>query len=889
MVGPPERSSHAQLKALFDAVVDLADDHARQAELQRLQAPADLARQVLALVARDRQATALRQPVQAALARWAPVGSELQIGDRIGPWRLTGALGAGGMGQVFAAERDDDLYQQRAAVKVLRGRPDAQLLALLARERQILATLDHPHIARLLDGGSTPAGHPYLVMAYVDGQAIDTWCNRHQADAATRVRLLGQVADALGHAHRHLVVHCDLKPGNVLVTTDGHAVLLDFGIARLLQSGSDASPVALTPGYASPEQVAGAAVTSASDVYSLGRLTQLLLQGQPRPAEWLAIVDRACAVNAEARYGSAAELAADLRRWLLHQPVRALLDRPGQTGYRLRKALRRRWPWVLTAGAVLAGASAFTVGLVHERDRARRAEQQAQQQASTALAVSRFLTGLFQDADPRQARRPDLPAATLLDRGRERMDAELANQPALRSELGLTLGQAYDNLGWPTPAADLYTRSAALAAQAQQPEREADALSRLAVLHSNAGRVAPAEAAAERALQLRQQLHAADSLPVAEALGNLGLVRVAQDRWAEAQGLLARSLEIRRRRLGDDALETATARHNLGFMEQQAGRAEAALAQYVEALRIKQARLGEDHPATLSTMANVTVLMNSLQRNSEAQQMAERLVHLTRQVHGVDSEYHANALQEWAASLHDGGRLAAARQRYEEALRLLQARGSALHQARLHNNLAFVLSDLGLDDQALAHWRTSLQLRRQAAAAPLAIARVEHNLARALLRRDRGDGADRAEAQRLLASAAATRAAQLPDGHADRIASLLLQAEAERRPATLEQAPQRPEQAAHWHRLQARHGAPARALMHWQQAAEALQGLARSHPMRLGAELDWIAALVAAGQADTARERLAALQPQWAGYQGTRAPLLQRAERLQRQLAIHTP
>ncbi|MFY7856815.1 MAG: serine/threonine-protein kinase, partial [Rubrivivax sp.] len=406
---PTDPSELARLKDLFFAVSDLPDDAARRAWLQAQGVSEGLQARVMALMAEDADSTrqgppdvtAARRAVTEALAdALAPEGSatlhqaaaRAMVGQRLGPWRLLSPLGAGGMGHVFLAERADGLYQREVAIKLLRGRAHPTALALLARERQILATLAHPHIARLLDGGTTPDGQPYLVMERVHGQRIDHWCETRQAPLALRLALFDQVCDAVGEAHRRLVVHCDLKPANVLVTDEAQAMLLDFGVARLQQDGNggpgpaddDDTPdiIGLTLNYASPEQRAGEAPTPASDIYSLGRLLQTLLKGLPptqalrglRQRELQALLDRAMAEQPAQRYRDVGELQADLSRWHRHEPLQAM---PARWTYRGGKLLRRQWPWALAGGTAVLLVAGFTWQLAQQRDRALQAEAMA--------------------------------------------------------------------------------------------------------------------------------------------------------------------------------------------------------------------------------------------------------------------------------------------------------------------------------------------------------------------------------------------------------------------------------------------------------------------------------------------------------------------------------
>jgi serine/threonine-protein kinase len=365
-------SRYARGKALFDALVELGDAAAQWAALQATDADEALRNDVWALLQAHRQTTRIGAPIAAASRGLQPPPEPLQAGDRLGPWRLCGDLGEGGMGRVMRAERADGAYEQQVAIKLLRSRGDATSLARLTRERQILASLRHPHIARLLDGGSTPAGQPYLVMELVDGAPIDRWCEHQGADLATRLTLFDQVCDAVAHAHARLVVHCDIKPSNVLVDGDGQVRLLDFGIARLVQSSAPDEAPALTPAYASPEQLAGATPGTASDIFSLGRLLQRLtadrlprgLRGRALQAVWA----MAQAAEPAQRYDSVGALRAELQRLQQGHPVRAWPAGPVRRRYVLALALRRHWLAGLAATGALAMAAAFTWSLAQQRD-----------------------------------------------------------------------------------------------------------------------------------------------------------------------------------------------------------------------------------------------------------------------------------------------------------------------------------------------------------------------------------------------------------------------------------------------------------------------------------------------------------------------------------------
>ena len=303
---------------------------------------------------------------------------------RIGPYGILRILGQGGMGTVFLACRDDDQYQQEVAIKVARASAASpEGLTRFRLERQILARLEHPHVARLLDGGTTVDGEPYIVMEFIDGQPVTTYCREQELPPRQRLELFRKIAGAVSYAHQHLVVHRDLKPSNILVTSDGEPRLVDFGIAKLLgDSGPQTATLAFTPGYSSPEQLAGGVVTVATDVYSLGLVLYELLESRPYrgagdAAEYSAatrgdleaILTQALRVEPAARYPSVSELSDDIQRYLECRPVRA--HRPGAV-YRAGKFLRR---YRGAAAAALLLLAAVGGGWYFTARQARRTEE----------------------------------------------------------------------------------------------------------------------------------------------------------------------------------------------------------------------------------------------------------------------------------------------------------------------------------------------------------------------------------------------------------------------------------------------------------------------------------------------------------------------------------
>jgi serine/threonine protein kinase len=390
----------------------------------------------------------------------APVCLEpLRAGDRLGPYRLERLLGAGGMGTVYLAGRDDGQFHQRVAIKLIRnGMESGWAVNRFRHERQVLARLSHPHISRLLDGGSTVEGAPYLVMEYVDGEPLTSYCRERNLSTEARLRLFLKVCDAVSYAHRNLIVHRDIKPGNILVTAEGVPKLLDFGIAKLLEPMGDSAPAAaltthvLTPEYASPEQVRGEPVTIAADVYSLGAVLGEMLTGlrpsQTKPAARLLpgdldnIAALATRAEPERRYQSVDQLAEDIRRYLDGRPVTARKD---TFFYRAGKFIRRHKAGM--AASVLLLISLLG-GMAATAWQARLVAEQVARAEKRFLHFRKLANAFLFDLHPRIESLDDPKAAreVIVDAGIEFIDGlarEAEGDPMMMREVA----RAYEKFG----------------------------------------------------------------------------------------------------------------------------------------------------------------------------------------------------------------------------------------------------------------------------------------------------------------------------------------------------------------------------------------------------------------------------------------------------------
>lgn len=564
---------------------------------------------------------------------------ELSAGSEVGRYRIVETVGRGGTGSVYRAERVDGEYEQHVALKVLRrGLDTHDVLTRFRAERQILASLDHPHIARLSDGGSTGDGRPYLVIEYVEGLPIDEFCEAGNLSVRERLELFLQVCDAVSHAHRSLVLHRDIKPSNILVGAGGSACLLDFGIAKMLDPGRIPGGGAhtrtghrlFTPDYAAPEQVLGGAVGVATDVYQLGvllnklltgaspyvleetasvaDLQQAIVDGRVQPLSRIAhrnvlrarqlrgdldtIVLKTLRTESERRYRSVDMLAADVRAYLSGYPVSA---RPASVRYRAGKFVRRN-PTAVAAAAVAVvlllalsavsasyaiNSSAQAREIAAERDRA---EQ-----------VTNYLIGIFEGSDPDLDRGDTITARTLLDRGAARIDAELNDRPELRASMLSAIGGAYHALGLYTES-ERHHRASLELQEAAHGLDDSGLIGTLNALGSSLtyqGRRAEAIEVERDVLERVVARHGRESSDAAGAMNNLALSLSHDGEYAEAERLYREALAIHER--GEDLRSTEVVSHNLAILLGLTGRAEEAIPLHRRAVRIARERDASPH------------------------------------------------------------------------------------------------------------------------------------------------------------------------------------------------------------------------------------------------------------------------------------------------------
>jgi tetratricopeptide (TPR) repeat protein len=671
------------------------------------------------------------------------------------------------MGSVWLAERCDGRFEGRAAVKLLNmavmGRAGEERFR---REGNILARLTHPNIARLTDAGISPTGQPYLVLEYVDGQPIDRYCDSRALSVEARLRLFLDVLEAVAHAHANLVVHRDIKPANVLVSVAGRVTLLDFGIAKLLDDEqgtwsprSTGTAVltrdawAATPAYAAPEQVTGAAITTATDVYALGVLLYVLLTGRhpagdaarspatlmraivevepPRPSDIVGrdetagaqipqgersgttsarlqrmlhgdpdtIVAKALKKNPAERYISVTALADDIRRFLRHEPIAA---RPDTWRYRAAMFARRHARGMAAAAAVVvlltASTTYYTMRLAAERDRAER-------EAVKARKASEVLTGLLTATDPYEIRGSDDPTIRgVLDAGAGQVQKELAGQPELQAEMLTLFGRIYRRLGVYDKAQPLLEQALASGAAAFGHEHVelAQTLHDLGTLLADKGNYAGAARRLEEALAMRRKLLGNENADVAITLSELG--RVYQDLGLNdrADPLHREALRIRQKVLGEEDRETAVSLSDVASVRRLSGDLDGAEVLLNECLATNRKTRGDVHPNTSSTLHDLALIAIARREDAKAETLLRTALDVTRKTLGDKHPVVATTLNSLSHVL-------TAERRYDEAA------------AALQDALAIARPALGTEHQLVAIYAINLArvqlMRNQAVAA----------------------------------------------------------------------------------------------------------------------------------------------------------------------------
>ncbi len=641
------------------------------------------------------------------------------VGKQIGSYKIEKEIGRGGMGAVYLASRADEQFEKLVAIKLIkRGLDTDDIIRRFRYERQILAALDHPNITRLLDGGVTEAGSPYLVMDFVDGLPVNKYCTENRLSVNERLKLFLQVCAAVIFAHQNLIIHRDIKPSNIFVTTGGVPKLLDFGIAKLInpdlhQTLDRNTTQVMTPEYASPEQIMGQPVTTSTDIYSLGIVLYELMTGErpfkmkssnqlemsgvitdsepQKPSSVAArkqvafnrrsfpvnqlrgdldnIILMAIRKEPDRRYVSVEQFAADINRYLKDLPV---LARQDSFGYRASKFIQRNKAAAAAGAGILA---ALVAGLASTKRQARI----AQRQRDRAEKTTQFLQKMLASADPRVIGK-DVKVIEVLSIAAQSIETDFANQPEIAANLEATLGLTYLSLG----------------------------------------QLESAEKHLKSALEMRLYLFPRKSVEVAQSLNNYGKLLLEKGDIKSAEDFCREGLETLRNLRGKKCLEITDVLDYLADLAGMKGKYDEAIGFYREELEIQRTHLGEDHPQVARTMGEWGRVLTFLDKRELAEPLHRHALKILREFHGGEHPDIVLMLYNLVGTIYI--------KHSEEAEQL--GREALVMSCKIFG-----------DDNATTAWS-------------------QYNLAHVLIHREK-----HAEAEQLLREVLAKRGANLPDKH----------------------------------------------------------------------------------------------------------------------------
>src|SRR5688572_6823992 len=749
----------------------------------------------------------------------------LGVGESVAGYCLLRELGRGGMSVVWLAERTDGIVKRAVALKLpLVALSSTAQIERFARERDVLAALTHPNIARLYDAGVTQSGQPYMVLEFVDGMPITAYCDRHQLSVRARLHLYLQVLAAVEHAHQHLVVHRDLKPSNILVDAQGQVKLLDFGIAKLITDPDQASTASdltqvggfvLTPRYAAPEQLIGEPISTVTDVYVLGLVLHELLTGtlphtnsaleQPSVARILdlrlndetalpsrapmdatvavargatsverlratlsgdldTIVAKALRRQRSDRYSSVERYADDIRRLLADQPIAA---RPPSPLHAARLFLRRN-RGVSVAVAILLVVAVLSAFLVdQQRDLASEARIRAEVEAETAKQTTGFMVSLFNMTDPSEARGNSITAREIMDKGAARIDKELTAQPAIQATLMETIGAVYTSLGLydqavPLLRSALDRRRALYGAKHLEVARSMDRLGEVLKLSAQ---YEPAEKLYREALAMRREMLGNEHVDTARSVYELADLLGRRGEFTQSEPLFREALELRRKLLPARSPDVAQSLEGLALNLYDQGSYQDASRLLREAVAMRREMYDGPHPQLAEALNNLGFVIDETGQYSEAEQLFREALEMKRVLLGTDHPEIAISLNNVAFALYEQRKYDAAQVFYESALEMQRRLLGKEHPdvAMTLNNLAFVVHDKGDLKTALELSRVSLETYTLALGADHpAVARSKNNLAMWMM-----EASDFTAAENLLRDALDVRIKRLGPEHAD--------------------------------------------------------------------------------------------------------------------------
>jgi eukaryotic-like serine/threonine-protein kinase len=720
-------------------------------------------------------------------------------------FQLVRKLGEGGMGQVWLSEQTSPVRRQVALKLIKAGMYDEAVVQRFQSERQSLAIMDHPAIAKVFDAGATPQGQPYFVIEYVPGLPITEYCDQKKLRIPERLELFIQACEGVQHAHQKAIIHRDLKPANILVVeVDGKPTprIIDFGLAKATTPPIAGESLLTrlghfvgTPAYMSPEQADPSVqdIDTRTDVYSLGVVLYVLLAGlrpfetkqrqkqpldellrklreeePPRPSTKVSTDRDTSAATAEARgtepkqlvsllrgdldwiamkalekdrarrYGAPSELAADIRRYLNHEPVVA---RPASPGYRLRKYTRRHRVAVSVAAGLVLLFAAFSVLQTVELRRITRERDRANRERDRATRITDFMTGMFKVSDPNEARGNSVTAREILDKASNDMGTGLAKDPEVQSQMMQVMAHTYANLGLYARAHELAKRAldARLSILGPNDPKTLESMSQLGGILVREGDAQAENLERQALLGERRILGPEDPLTL-ETMDQLAIIVEYEGHYEEEERLEREAIQVGTRKLGPESGQTLRAMTNLASALWNQGRYAEAEKDDRQLLDVKRRVLGPDHPETLGTMLNLAMSIKQQGRLAEAEQLYREVLASEQRVLGPEHPNTTLAMEGLADVLSTEGRLADAEKLHRETLMIsLRTLGPENPATLMYkSNLADLLLREGHVHEAEKLQRETLetQLRVLGPEDPDTLA-SQSNLARTLIREGR--------------------------------------------------------------------------------------------------------------------------------------------------------
>lgn len=616
-------------------------------------------------------------------------------GKVIGNYQLLSHLGSGGMGAVLLAKRADGEFDQTVALKVLRpGKWSEKLIQRFREERQILASLQHPNIARLLDGGVTETGSPYFTMEYIDGEPITDYCFDNKLNISEKLQLIQQVCQAIDYAHQNLIVHLDLKPSNILVNAEGQVKLLDFGIAQALQDTEKAGAQFFTKNYASPEQLRQERLTTASDIYSLGLIfKELLLENSADfydlnvsfSDDLKAIFLKSTAEKPGERYAAASEMASDITAYLNNYPVSA---QQRTAGYLLRKGFRRN-KLIISA----LGIAFFTIiGLtIFYTSRLQSEKRIAEREAARANQISDYLISIFTLANPDETPISEFTVEQLLAASTENLQEKLQDQPEVLSDIYQVLSSVYQGLNLYETADSLAQLSLDLKFQLYKPPHEAiiNGLVNTANIDLDAGYFEKGDSLLQLAYQMTLQLPGNQELSIAKRQYDLGMLAFHNLDFLQADSFFTIVYPVFKKHYEPPKMELANILHNLGTTHRRLGYFESAEKYLLQSLQMKQQLYKPPHAEIAYTLNHIASLYLNQEAYTKAIPYAQASLQQRRQVFGDANDETLASQANLARIYRHKGDLDSARMLYTDAIEKYEKA-----QGETHHNLAGLLSSL---------------------------------------------------------------------------------------------------------------------------------------------------------------------------------------------------